>query len=137
MKIIEIAHIDNEDIEYVNAFIIVGMKEIEAKVLIHIYNVKEATQRDIERYTDIPQSNVSIATQQLVEKGYIKTETINKEGIGRSTNMYMLNMSMKKIIVIIKIIFTTSTNCMAKNFRIVSTSEVHLWRRSPVSILLK
>ncbi len=99
MKIIEIAHIDNEDIEYVNAFIIVGMKEIEAKVLIHIYNVKEATQRDIERYTDIPQSNVSIATQQLVEKGYIKTETINKEGIGRSTNMYMLNMSMKKIIV--------------------------------------
>lgn len=97
MKTIEVAHIDELDMKFVKAFQIVGMKEIEAKVLIHIINVKEATQRDIERYTDIQQSNVSIVTQTLIEKEYIKIETI-KKGKGRPTKVYMLNMSVEEIV---------------------------------------
>jgi len=40
MKTIEVAHIDESDMEYVNLLKKLGMNESEAKILIHIINVK-------------------------------------------------------------------------------------------------
>ena len=100
MKTIEIAHIDKEDMEYVNAFVAVGMNEKQAKILMHIYNVKEASQSDIERYTDMRQSDVSIHISPMVINGYLKTELVTKEkGKGRPTKIYMLNMSIEDIVI--------------------------------------
>ena len=100
MKTIEIAHIDKDDMEYVNAFIVVGMNEKQAKILVHIYNVKEASQRDIERYTDMRQSDVSVHISPMVEIGYLKTELITKEkGKGRPMKVYMLCMSIEDIVI--------------------------------------
>lgn len=99
MKTIEIAQIDDEDMEFVNAFMTVGMDEKQAKILVHIHNVKEATQADIERYTDMRQSDVSTHINPMVEIGYLKYELILKEkGKGRPKKIYMLDMSIEEIV---------------------------------------
>ncbi len=100
MKTIEIAHIDKEDMEFVNAFVVVGMNEKQAKILMHIYNVKEVSQTEIERYTDMRQSDVSTHIAPMVKIGYLKTELVTKEkGKGRPMNVYMLNMSIEDIVI--------------------------------------
>ncbi len=98
MKTIEIAHIDKEDMEYVNAFVTIGMNEKQAKILMHIHNVKEASQIDIERYTDMRQSDVSTHISPMVEIGYLKTELVTrKKGKGRPRKIYMLDKSIEDI----------------------------------------
>lgn len=102
MKTVEIAQIDESDMEYVNALAFIGMNKTKAKVLFTIYTLKQATQKDIEWYTNISQSIISINLKSLKEIGYIKSETIHTVEKGRNANIYMLNMSMKEIISDIK-----------------------------------
>ena len=102
MKTVEIAQIDETDMEYIDAFAFIGMNKIKAKVLFTIYTLKQATQKDIEWYTNISQSIISINLKSLKEIGYIKSETIHTVEKGRNANIYMLNMSMKEIISDIK-----------------------------------
>jgi len=102
MKTVEIAQIDETDMEYIDALAYVGMNKTKAKVLFTIYTLKQATQKDIERYTNTSQSIISINLKSLKEIGYIKSETIHTVEKGRNSNIYMLNMSMKEIISDIK-----------------------------------
>jgi len=102
MKTVEIAQIDESDMEYVNALAFIGMNKTKAKVLFTIYSLKQATQKDIEWYTNISQSIISINLKSLKELGYIWSETIHTFEKGRNANIYMLNMSMKDIVTDIK-----------------------------------
>jgi len=102
MKTVEIAQIDEKDMEYIDAFAFIGMNKTKAKVLFTIYSLKQATQKDIEWYTNISQSIISINLKSLKELGYIKSETIHTVEKGRNANIYMLNMSMKDIVTDIK-----------------------------------
>ena len=102
MKTVEIAQIDESDMEYIDALVFIGMNKTKAKVLFTIYTLKQATQKDIEWYTNISQSIISINLKSLKEMGYIRSETIHTVEKGRNANIYMLNMSMKEIVSDIK-----------------------------------
>jgi predicted transcriptional regulator len=58
--------------ESINLLVKSGMKKPVAQVLVFLANTPRATLQEIESGTDTFQSNVSAATQYLIEKGWIK-----------------------------------------------------------------
>jgi len=102
MKTVEIAQIDESDMEYIDALAFIGMNKTKAKVLFSIYLLEQATQKDIEWYTNISISIISINLKSLIEDGYIKFETIHTHAKGRNVNYYSINTNMKDIVTDIK-----------------------------------
>ncbi len=75
-----------------------GLKKNLAIALVFIARHDEVQSRDIEDATRLRQPEVSIATTELRERGWIKKRDKNLEGKGRPVHYYSLNDSLDEII---------------------------------------
>lgn len=75
-----------------------GVKRHVALSLVYTASVEEATRRDIESATGLKQPEVSIATQDMREKGWMEKRNIMKEGKGRPIHSYSLAKSIEEIV---------------------------------------
>ncbi len=79
---------ENEE-EFANLLIEIGMKKNVANVLVFLADTPEATSREIEYGTDMRQSEVSIAMKYLMDQGWIKSRE-SPSNKGRPQKVYEL-----------------------------------------------
>jgi predicted transcriptional regulator len=79
-----------------------GVDHKIAKVITFLATVDEGKSTDIERGCRLRQPEVSVATKNLRELGWIETEERKKGGKGRPVHYYRLQMPLPKIIEIIE-----------------------------------
>jgi predicted transcriptional regulator len=91
-----------EEEEFVNLLIKIGIKKTVAQTLVFLANTPEATSREIERGTDLRQPEVSIAIKYLDEQGWVQCRTIPSENKGRPQKCYSLTKPVKEIIAAIE-----------------------------------
>ncbi|MFP3871907.1 MAG: ArsR family transcriptional regulator [Candidatus Natronoplasma sp.] len=75
-----------------------GLSKNVAKTLVYVGGKDETKSREIEEATSLRQPEVSIAMQELRERGWVTKRDIKKEGKGRPVHAYSLDKPMKKII---------------------------------------
>ena len=80
---------DKEE-ELANLLIMIGIKKNIAKILVYLANIPEATSHDIERGTDMRQSEVSLAMRYLMDKGWIRSRESSADSKGRPIKIYEL-----------------------------------------------
>ena len=76
--------------EFANLLIEIGTKKTVAKVLVFLASTPEATSREIERGTDMRQSEVSMAMKYLMDQGWIRSRESPSENKGRPMKVYEL-----------------------------------------------
>jgi predicted transcriptional regulator len=86
-----------EEEEFVNLLIEIGMRRTVAKVLVFLVNVEEATSRDIERGTDLRQPEVSIAMNYMFKCGWLKNRESKVMSKGRPVKIYTLAVPVQEI----------------------------------------
>lgn len=86
-----------EEEEFVNLLIKIGMRRPVANVLVFLANVEEATSREIERGTDLRQPEVSIAMNYMFERGWLKNRESKAMSKGRPVKIYTLAVPVQKI----------------------------------------
>jgi len=87
---------ENEE-NFVNLLIEIGIRKTVATVLVFLINAPEATSREIERGTDLRQPEVSNAIKYMTEQGWIKHREIPAEKKGRPVKKYSLGIPAKEI----------------------------------------
>ena len=75
-----------------------GIQKNVAKTLVYIASRDETQSREIELATDLRQPEVSIAMQEIRNRGWVNKRDIKKEGKGRPVHGYTLSKTMKEII---------------------------------------
>ena len=98
MKKYESYKMNKQDEKAVQLFIDLGMPKNLAKTLLYVSQVDECRSIDIEQKTSLRQPEVSIAMQQLMEKGWIKKRDLKKKGKGRPVHIYKLTSPIGDII---------------------------------------
>ena len=91
--------IDPQDKKVIRLFKELGMPKNLVKTLLYISQINECRSIDIEQEANLRQPEVSIATQQLLEKGWIKKRNLRKKGKGRPTIIFRLAYSLDKILI--------------------------------------
>ena len=81
----------------VGCLIKAGLPKNAAKSLAVVLDSSTIRAVDIERVTDLRQPEVSIAMQDLRNRGWINKKDIKKEGKGRPTHSYSLAIPAKEI----------------------------------------
>jgi predicted transcriptional regulator len=76
--------------EFANLLVELGTKKTIATVLVFLASTPEATSRSIERGADMRQPEISLATKELIDKGWIRSREIPSENKGRPTKVYEL-----------------------------------------------
>jgi len=84
--------------ELVAILVDLGLKKSAAKALIYLAHTKEATSHEIERCTDLRQSEVSLAVKYLWEHGWITHHENNAGSQGRPVKIYKLATPLTHII---------------------------------------
>lgn len=74
-----------------------GMDHKLAKVLTYLAQVPECKSADIERVCALRQPEVSIATKDLRQRGWVSAEERKQGGKGRPVHYYRLDMPLKDI----------------------------------------
>ena len=69
-----------------------------AKTLLYISQVDECRSAEIEHGADLRQPEVSVAMQQLQNKGWIKKRDLKKKGKGRPVHIYKLSLPIDDIV---------------------------------------
>ena len=90
--------IDEKNEEIADTLISLGMKRPIARVLSYLKNRNEVTSVELERETGLRQPEVSIATKELKEYGWINEREEKKKGKGRPHKVYSLKVGFNKII---------------------------------------
>ncbi len=90
--------IDERNEEIADTLISLGMKRPIARVLSYLENRNEVTSVELERETGLRQPEVSIATKELKEYGWINEREEKKPGKGRPHKVYSLKVGFNKII---------------------------------------
>jgi len=90
--------LDRQDEKIIHIFTDLGMPKNLAKTLLYISQVEECRSVEIEQGTRLRQPEVSIAMQQLQEKGWIAKRDLRKKGKGRPVHIYKLRSSLENII---------------------------------------
>ena len=80
----------------------IGLKKNEARVLVIFMRGGELTSREIERYTDLRQPEVSIAITALTKRNWICTSNLITENKGRPVKLFTLAQPVDKIMFEIK-----------------------------------
>jgi len=80
----------------------IGLKKNEARVLVIFMRGGELTSREIERYTDLRQPEVSIAITALTKRNWICTSNLITENKGRPVKLFTLAQPVDKILFEIK-----------------------------------
>jgi len=101
----------DEKEELIDKFIKAGLQKNVARTLVFVASRDETKSREIEDATALRQPEVSIAMQELRERGWVSKRKINKEGKGRPVHGYQLD---KPIDEIIKEIEEKERECIAK-----------------------
>lgn len=101
----------DEKEELIDRFIKAGLQKNVARTLVFVASRDETKSREIEDATALRQPEVSIAMQELRERGWVSKRKINKEGKGRPVHGYQLD---KPIDEIIKEIEEKERECIAK-----------------------
>ena len=79
-----------KDREIINIFSDLGVPKNLAKTLLYISEVDECRSSDIEKGAELRQPEVSIAMQELSDRGWISKRNQKKEGKGRPIYIYSL-----------------------------------------------
>lgn len=80
----------------------IGLKKNEARVLAIFMRGGELTSREIERYSDLRQPEVSIAITALTKRNWICTSNLITENKGRPVKLFTLAQPIDKILFEIK-----------------------------------
>ncbi len=88
----------NKEEELVDRLIETGLNKNVAKTLVYISGREEIKSREIESEIGLRQPEVSIAMQDLREKGWVTKRDIKKEGKGRPVHAYSLEKNLDEII---------------------------------------
>ncbi len=87
-----------EQEELVNRLIKAGLQKNIAKTLVYVAGKEETRSREIEASTNLRQPEVSIAMQELRDRGWVTKRDIKKEGKGRPVHGYKLDKEIDEII---------------------------------------
>jgi len=87
-----------KDKKIIELFTELGMSKNLAKTLTYISQVNECRSSEIEHGANLRQPEVSIAMQQLQNKGWIEKRDLKKEGKGRPVYIYKLNYTFEDIV---------------------------------------
>ncbi len=90
--------LDEKDEEIADALISLGLGRNVAMTLAYMQNANSATSLELERSARLRQPEVSIATKQLEERGWINEHEEKKPGKGRPYKIYSLKIGFKEII---------------------------------------
>jgi predicted transcriptional regulator len=88
MKQKNVYMLDKEDDKAVQLFVKLGMPKNLAKTLLYVSQFDECKCADVEQGTDMRQPEVSIAMQELRQRGWVKKRELKKKGKGRPTHIY-------------------------------------------------
>ena len=89
---------NQQDKKIIEVFTDLGMPKNLAKTLMYISQVDECRSSEIERGSNLRQPEVSVAMQQLQEKGWIEKRDLKKKGKGRPVHLYRLSSPIDKIV---------------------------------------
>ena len=93
---------DNENKEFVELLVNLGIKVNVAKILVYLVGAGECISRDIERGSDLRQPEVSMAMRKFRERGWIDEEEIKHGGKGRPLKRYKLAVTIDDILNILE-----------------------------------
>ena len=89
---------ESEEREMVQLMRDLGTSKNVAKAVVFLSKTGEATSRTIETAIYLKQSEVSVAIKTMRDRGWISAKSIRKGGKGRPTQMYSLNLPLKRIV---------------------------------------
>ena len=89
---------NSQDEKIIHVFSDLGMPKNLAKTLMYISQVEECRSSEIERGANLRQPEVSVAMQQLQNKGWITKRDLKKKGKGRPVHLYKLSSPIEKIV---------------------------------------
>ncbi len=87
-----------EDEHLVDLLLRTGMRKNVARTLVFLKNTPETTSVEIESSTSLRQPEVSIAMQELRNRGWVEKRDIKKKGKGRPVHSYRLSVNFPEII---------------------------------------
>ena len=90
--------LSKEELKAADILLHISENKMESRLLIYLLRVKRSTSKEIVRNADIVQSEVSVGTRKLIEKGWIKISLIKNEKKGRPHYKFFLAKSKKYII---------------------------------------
>jgi len=103
MKQKNIYSFDDSDEKAVQLFTKLGMPKNIAKTLLYVSQVDECKSGEVERGANLRQPDVSIAMQELRERGWVDMQSLRKKkGKGRPIHMYKTTMPLSRVMEEIK-----------------------------------
>ena len=94
-----LSDIDNKTVQL---FAKIGMPKNLAKTLLYVYQTDQCKASDIERGAELRQPEVSVAIQELRERGWVTKQEAKKKGKGRPVHIYRCNTSLSNILDILE-----------------------------------
>lgn len=100
MKDVITQQLDEQDMEYVTLLSNIGnISIIEGKILVALSKTETFDVKSAQSICDSTQPEISVATNVLIEKGFVQAGTAEKDsGKGRPRKIYSLAMDMNRII---------------------------------------
>lgn len=87
----------DEEEELISLLREIGMQKTIAQVLVFLANIPEATSHTIERGTDLPQANISVALKHLRKRGWVASLTVPVT-TGMAVNHHKLALPFSEIV---------------------------------------
>lgn len=110
-----------KDHEIINIFNDLGVPKNLAKTLLYVSEVDECRSSDIERGAGLRQPEVSIAMQELSDRGWISKRNQKKEGKGRPIYIYSLQTPLSSIMKEIEVEKTKEINNIQQDLEELKT----------------
>ena len=103
--------------------IIESLKEInitrsETRILLYLFKNDKSLAIDIEKGSDLRQPELSSAAKSLLERGWIKSKTVESTGKGRPRLKYSLAMPKNDIFKAINKLFVTRTHLLENDMKV-------------------
>jgi predicted transcriptional regulator len=89
---------NSQDEKVIKIFSELGMPRNLAKTLLYISHCDECRSAEIEHQANLRQPEVSVAMQELQQRGWIKKRDLRKKGKGRPVHIYSLTAPIDKIV---------------------------------------
>ena len=89
---------DEKDMEVIEGLQSLGLNRNAAKLITYLNEVEEGSSRDIERFTDLRQPEISIAMGTLRNMGWLSEHEVKNIGKGRPQKIYALRVTIEEII---------------------------------------
>ena len=97
MKKRELNSLDKNDDKVIEVMYSLGMPKNLAKTIMYISQVDECKATDIEQGADLRQPEVSIAINELMDRGWVSKREEKKKGKGRPVHIYKHNLNLSEI----------------------------------------